>query len=76
MVVRRRGVCDLVAHVQQGAQGEAEGEALVVAHKVAHILQQEVARPVQVTVAQVRHHLHHRIQSDIHTLCAQVTRCM
>ena len=28
----------LVAHVQQGAQGQAEGEALVVTHKVAHIL--------------------------------------
>lgn len=43
----------LVAHVQKGAQGETEGEALVMAYKVAHILQQEVARPVQVTVAQI-----------------------
>ena len=47
----------LVTHVQQGAQGQAEGEALVVADKVAHILQQKVARSVQVTVAQVGHDL-------------------
>ena len=47
----------LVAHVQQGAQGQAEGETLVVADKVAHILQQEIARSVQVAVAQVGHNL-------------------
>jgi hypothetical protein len=38
----------LVAHVEQGAQGEAEGEALVVAHKVANILEQEVAGAVEI----------------------------
>ena len=47
----------LVAHLQQGAQREAEGEALVVAHEVAHVLQQEVARPVEVGVRQERHDL-------------------
>ena len=48
----------LVAHVQQGAQGQAEGEALVVTHKVAHILQKEVTWAVQVTEAQIGHDLH------------------
>jgi hypothetical protein len=47
---------DLVAHVQEGAQGEPEGEALVVAHKVAYVLQQKVARPVEVGEGQVGHH--------------------
>ena len=49
---------DLVAHIQQGAHCQPEGEALVVAHKVAHVLQEKVTRPVQVTVTQVGHHLH------------------
>ena len=46
----------LVAHVEEGAQGEAEGVGLVVADEVAHVLQQEVARAVEVGVRQVRHH--------------------
>mmetsp|Transcript_37282 Transcript_37282/g.82957 ORF Transcript_37282/g.82957 Transcript_37282/m.82957 type:complete len:274 (-) Transcript_37282:1004-1825(-) len=53
---------DLVPHVQQGAQHEAEGEALVVGHKVPHVLQQEVTGAVEVTVGQEGHDhavLHH-----------------
>jgi hypothetical protein len=46
----------LIAHVQQCAQGQPECEALVVADKVAHVLQEEVARAVHVTVRQVAHH--------------------
>ena len=48
----------LVAHLQQRAQGQAEREALVVAHEVAHVLQQEVAGAVELAVRQVRHDLH------------------
>lgn len=49
----------LVAHVQQGSEGEAEGEGLVVAHEVAHVFQQEEPRSVEVRIRQVRHHLPH-----------------
>ncbi len=55
---------DLVAHIQQGAHCQPEGEALVVAYKVAHIFQKEVAWPVQVTVAQVGHHLHQKAELE------------
>jgi len=55
---------DLVAHIQQGAHCQPEGEALVVAHKVAHVLQEEVAWPVQVTVTQVGHHLHQKAELE------------
>lgn len=48
---------DLITHIQKRAHSQAESEALVVAHKVAHILQQEVAWPVQITETQVCHHL-------------------
>lgn len=49
----------LVAHVQESAESEAEGVALVVADKVAHILQQPVTGSVEVSVCQVGHH--HRV---------------
>ena len=53
----------LVAEIQQRAQREPKGEGLVVAHEIAHVLQQEVARPVEVSVRQVRHHLLHNLAS-------------
>ncbi len=48
---------------------------LVVADKVAHVLQQEVARPVEVGVAQVGHHhgvLHQRPGALVEAVHARV----
>ena len=47
----------LVAHVNESPQGQPEGEAFVVADKVADILQQEVARAVEVCKREVGHDL-------------------
>lgn len=65
----------LVTHVQQCANSEPERETLVVTDKVAHIFQQEVTWTVEVSKAQVRHHLQ-RATECMHTRCEQSAWCL
>ena len=46
---------NLVAHLEKRAEGQTESEALVVADKVAHVLQQEVPWAVELAVGEVGH---------------------
>lgn len=46
----------LVAHLDQHAQGQLQHHPALVRHKVAHVLQQEVARTVVITEGEVGGH--------------------
>ena len=44
---------DLIAHPNQGSQDELEHHPTLIGHQVPHVLQDVVARPVEVAVAEV-----------------------
>lgn len=54
---RQRAIPHLIAHGQQRSQDQPKREALVMAHKVAHVFQHKVLGAVKVGVAQKAHHL-------------------
>ena len=50
---QNRILTDLIAHPNQGGQDELEHHTTLIGHQVPHVLQDVVARPVEVAVAEV-----------------------